>query len=75
MAARKKRKRTTAGGTRKPARPEPAPQSTGAGERLVVKLDEETGVGQPEPQPLDRGGLWMDPDEAERIDRWYEGLR
>ncbi len=31
--------------------------------------------GQPEPQPLDRGGLWMDPDEAERIDRWYEGIR
>lgn len=23
----------------------------------------------PEPRPRDRGGLWMDPDEAERIDR------
>jgi len=50
-------------GARSPESPtEPDPQVDRAGEK-------------PEPRLRDKGGLWMDPDEAERVDREFERQR
>ena len=74
MAARKKRKRTTAGGTRESARREAVPQPAGAGERLVVQFDEETGVDL----PWREGPIEIklnEPTECEGLFRRADGLQ
>lgn len=46
--------------------PEPPPEPDAQVDRTKQK---------PEPQLRDKGGLWMDPDEAERVDREFERQR